>query len=260
MRLSYVVSSMIFWGRETHLSFEQECQFLKSMGFGIELLPNLKGHYDCRYNRKNWPRLTQATSGMTVVMKSRNDNPNMDEWLEQIHCASLLKANIVTEMENLTNLDDKFIAEILNSADENNVKISVDTGCINTVRELLDKYQNLNCCFDTGFVNTHNEVNFNETVDRLADRIIQVHLTDNYGDSNDLLPPGLAGGIERQQWLYLKDVLTKQDHDVVASLQMAPTMPAVMMRQACEFLFDELGWPQKPKMLPNRPKLTYNQI
>ncbi len=258
MRLNYVVSSMIFWGRETHLSLEQECQFLKSTGFGIELLPNLKRHYDCRYDKKNWPRLVQATAGMIVVMKGRTDNPSMDEWLEQIHCARLLRANIVVELEGLTGCDDKFITEILNNADENNVKISVETGCINMVQSLLDKYSNLNCCFDTGFVNTHREIGFNEAVDRLADKIIQVHLTDNYGDNNDFMPPGLAGGIGREQWLYLKDVLTKKDRDIVASLKMAPTMPAVMMKQACGFLFDELGWPQKPQMSQHQTKFTYN--
>ena len=51
MRISYVVSTMVFWWRENHLSLEQECEFLKSLGFGVELWPNIKGQNECRYER-----------------------------------------------------------------------------------------------------------------------------------------------------------------------------------------------------------------
>ena len=33
---------MIFWWRENRLTFEQDCQLLKSMGFGVELWPEYK--------------------------------------------------------------------------------------------------------------------------------------------------------------------------------------------------------------------------
>ena len=33
MKIRYVVSSMLFWFRENHLSFEQECEFLRNQGF-----------------------------------------------------------------------------------------------------------------------------------------------------------------------------------------------------------------------------------
>jgi hypothetical protein len=46
MQIRYVVSTMIFWGREHPLSFEQECQYLESLGFGIELWPHIKGHHE----------------------------------------------------------------------------------------------------------------------------------------------------------------------------------------------------------------------
>ena len=101
MRIKYVVSTMIFWGREHPLSFEQECQFLASLGFGIELLPNIKGQHECRYDRRNWSRLTAATEGMQVVMRSRDDRPNLEQWAEQIECAKLLGANIVASLMSL---------------------------------------------------------------------------------------------------------------------------------------------------------------
>ena len=57
MQISYVVSTMLFWGRENPLSFEQECEYLKSMGFGIELWPTLRDQTECRYERRNWDRI-----------------------------------------------------------------------------------------------------------------------------------------------------------------------------------------------------------
>ena len=72
MRIRYVVSTMVFWGREHPLSFEQECQFLKSLGFGIELWPTIKGQSDCRYQKRNWTRLISATKDMLVAMRSRS--------------------------------------------------------------------------------------------------------------------------------------------------------------------------------------------
>ena len=84
MRIRYVISTMVFWWREHPLSFEQECEYLRGLGFGIELWPNLRGQNECRYERRNWPRLKAATEGMLVSMRSRTDNPNLEQWAEQI--------------------------------------------------------------------------------------------------------------------------------------------------------------------------------
>jgi len=101
MQIRYVVSTMLFWWRENPISFEQECQFLKSLGFGVELWPTTKGQSECRYERCNWPRLAAATEGMLVSMRSRDDNPTLEQWNEQIECARMLGANIVTDLQSL---------------------------------------------------------------------------------------------------------------------------------------------------------------
>ena len=101
MQIRYAVSTMVFWGREHPLSFEQECQFLRALGFGIELWPNIKGQSDCRYQRRNWNRLASATNDMLVAMRSRGDSPTLEQWQEQIECAKLLGANILTDLQNM---------------------------------------------------------------------------------------------------------------------------------------------------------------
>ena len=127
MDIRYVVSTMIFWGREHHHSFEQECQYLKSLGFGVELWPNIKGHEECRYERRNWPRLTAGTQDMLVSKRSRSDKPTLDQWNEQIECAKLLNANIVTNLRSLGIPDGTepngtgFAAEIVKFAEQSNV-------------------------------------------------------------------------------------------------------------------------------------------
>jgi len=95
-------------------------------------------------------------------------------------------------------------------------------------------------------------------VDGLAPRVAHLHLTDNYGQMDDHEPPGLRGGISRKNWDYLLNALGKYDNDVVGSLEMCPCMPAVMIRQASEFLFGDLKWPNEPQRQPGYATVAYN--
>lgn len=263
MQIRYAVSTMVFWGRENNLSFEQECQFLKSQGFGVELWPNIKGQDECRYDRRNWSRLVEATSGMLVAMRSRNDIPTLEQWNEQIECAKLLGANIVSDLRSFgipngsianggnassskTNGWD-FAAEVAKLAELNKVRLCLETGRLSILKEVGEKFKSVLYCLDIGYANLDPEFTFNQYVDELADRTAHLHLTDNYGQADDHEPPGLRGGVPRENWDYLLNTLAKQDNDIIGSFEMCPCMPAVMIRQGCEFLFDELNWPSRPQ-------------
>lgn len=266
MRIKYVVSTMIFWGREHPLSFEQECLFLASQGFGVELLPNLKGQNECRYDRRNWPRLTAATEGMQVTMRSRNDNPGLEQWREQIECAKLLNANIVTDLNCMGIAAERelngsgFADEVVGLAEKNDVKLCLETGSLPMLQAAGERFESLWYCLDTGYAQLDSEHPFKEYVDELAPRTAHLHLTDNYGQVDDHEPPGLQGGTPREDWDYLLDVLGKYDNDVVGSLEMCPCMPAVMIRQASEFMFDALKWPNRPVKQPGYADVNYNPL
>jgi len=267
MRIKYVVSTMLFWWRENHLSLEPECQFLKSLGLGVELWPNIKGQRECRYERQNWPRLAAATEGMLVSMRSRNDDPTLEQWAEQIECAKLLDANIVTDLQSFgipesIEVDGyDFSKEIVKIAEENNVKLCLETGNLAKLKKLGDKFGSaVRYCFDVGYVNLDPEFTFTEYVDQLGGRIAHLHLTDNYGHTDDHEPPGLRGGISRRNWDYLLDALSRYDNDIIGSFEMCPCMPDVMIRQASEFLFDEQKWPNRPQKQPDFVSATYNPV
>lgn len=276
MQIRYAVSTMLFWGREHPLSFEQECQFLKSLGFGIELWPNIKGQSDCRYQRRNWTRLAAATAGMLVAMRSRTDNPTLEHWREQIECAKLLGANIVTELQNMGIPDvpqlnscgllaqagsrGDFAAEVVKMAEEHDVKLCLETGRLPVLKKVGEKFESIRYCLDIGHVNLDGEYSFREYVDDLAPRVSHLHLTDNYGQTDDHEPPGLHGGISRENWDYLLKVLGKYDNDIVGSFEMCPCMPDVMIRQASEFLFDVLKWPNRPQKQPSYADVGYNPM
>jgi sugar phosphate isomerase/epimerase len=257
---------MVFWWREHPLSLEQECQFLKSLGFGVELWPNIKGQNECRYQRRNWSRLAAATDDMLVAMRSRNDQPTLEQWAEQIECAKLLKANIVTELQSLRISTDQqlngceFAAEVVKMAETNDVKLCVETGQLPILKELGKKFESLCYCLDTGHANLDPQFKFRQFVDELAPRIAHLHLTDNYGQIDDHEPPGLSGGIPRENWDYLLSVLSKFDGDVVGSFEMCPCMPGVMIRQASEFIFKELKWPNPPEKKPDFTDHNYNPL
>ncbi len=252
MQIKYVVSTMVFWGREHHLSFEQECQYLKSLGFGIELWPTIKGHEECRYQRRNWPRLTAATQGMLVSLRSRTDKPTLDQWNEQLECARLLDAHVVTDLDSMGVLKGGkpngtgFGDEVVKLADEHGVKLCVETGRLPVIRQIGERYPSLWYCLDTGYANLDTDNTFKQYVDELAPRVAHLHLTDNYGQMDDHEPPGLQGGIERSNWDYLLESLDRHDNEIIGSFEMCPCAPSVLIRQASEFLFDKLQWPNRP--------------
>jgi len=266
MRINYVISTMVFWWREHPLSFEQECQFLKSLGFGVELWPTIKGQNECRYEKRNWSRLIAATNDMAVSMRSRNDQPTLQQWAEQIECAKLLKANIVTELQSLgINPNQKFngcefASEVIKLAEANNVKLSIETGPLSLLKEIGEKFESIYYCLDTGYANLDPQFTFRQFVDDLAPRVAHLHLTDNYGQIDDHEPPGLNGGIPRENWDYLLEGLNKYDYDVIGSFEMCPCMPGVMIRQASEFVFDVLNWPNRPEKQSDYTDLNYNPI
>ncbi len=253
MQIRYVVSTMVFWGREHPLSFEQECQLLKSLGFGIELLPNIKNQYECRYERRNWDRLYEATRDMLVSMRSRSDKPSFDQWTEQIECARMLGANIITDLSALRIPENErvngcdFAAGVVRVAQDNNVKICIETGRLPVIRQLGERFDSIGYCLDIGYANLDTEFSFREYVDQLVDRVVHLHLTDNYGRIDDHVVPGIKGGINRLDWDYLLNALDKTGNEVIGSLEMCPCVPTVMIRQATEFLFDELKWPNRPQ-------------
>lgn len=264
MRIRYVVSTMLFWGQEHYLSFEQECEFLKSWGFGVELWPHIKGQSDCRYEKRNWSRLAEATEGMLVSMRSRNDAPTLEKWEEQIECAKLLGANIVADLKSLSipndpGPDDYSLAEeVVNLAEQNNVKLSLETGGLSTIRQVGERFESLCYCLDIGFANLDPEFTFKQYVDELGERVAHLHLSDNYGLADDHEPPGVRGGIARKSWECLLEVLNKCDNDIIGSFEMCPPMPPVMLRQASDFLFNVLKWPNRPQKQPGYSDVIYN--
>jgi len=257
---------MVFWGREHNLSFEQECQFLASLGFGVELLPSIKGQNECRYDRRNWFRLSAATEGMQVVMRSRDDDPTLEQWAEQIECAEMLGASIVTDAKSMgipvgqPFNGSGFADDVVGLAESHEVKLCLETGRLPLLKAAGERFRSLWYCLDTGHAHLDSEHTFRQYVDELAPRTAHLHLTDNYGQIDDHEPPGLKGGMPREDWDYLLTALGKYNNDVIGSLEMCPCMPAAMIRRASEFLFDTMKWPNRPSKRPGYAGANYNPI
>jgi sugar phosphate isomerase/epimerase len=252
MRIKYVVSTMVFWGRQSRLSLEQECDMLRSMGFGVELWPNNGGLDECSYDRRNWPRLVSATEGMTVSMRSRNDNPTIEQWEEQIGCAKLLKANIIADLQSLRiqgrSADDgNFISDVIGIAEHEEVKLCIETGPLDVLKEIGDRFDSLWYCLDTGIAGGHDQQTFRNYVDALAARTAHLHLAESFNGFDSHRPLGCQCGIARQDWAYLLETLTKYNNDIIGSLEMTPCTPVEMIHRSSHFLFDVLNWPGQPK-------------
>jgi sugar phosphate isomerase/epimerase len=254
MKISYVVSAMAFWGRQSRLSLEAECELLRTLGLGVELGPNMGGLEECRYAKRDWSRLEAATEGMLVAMRSRNDNPNIEQWVEQIGCAKMLKANIIADLKSLhingkNTGDGDFIAEVVGIAKDEGVKLCIETGPLDTLRDIGERFESVSYCLDTGFAGCDDKHKFDEYVDTLVKRTAHLHIADHNGSVEDHRPLGCAGGINSRDLDYLLDSLKKNESDVVASLEMTPCSPIEMIKRSSHFLFDILGWPDQPSKL-----------
>jgi sugar phosphate isomerase/epimerase len=203
---------------------------------------------------------------MEVVMRSRNNGPTLEQWNEQIECAKLLNASIVTNLKNIGIPDSPqlngcgFAPEVIKLAEQNNVKLCLETGRLPVLKEAGKKFESIWYCLDTGHANLDSEHPFKQYVDDLAPKVAHLHLTDNYGHMDDHEPPGLQGGMPREEWDYLLNVLSKYDNDIIGSFEMCPCMPGVMIRQASEFLFDALKWPNRPQKQPGYTEASYNPM
>jgi sugar phosphate isomerase/epimerase len=276
---------MIFWGREHSLSLESECELLKSLGFGIELWPNIKGRHECRYEKRNWHRLAAATEGMLVVMRSRQDGPTLAQWKEQIDCAEFLDANIVADLKSIGIPNEPelngcdFADEVIRLAAEKEVTLCLEAGPLATLKEVGKRFDSIRYCLDTSHAYKNGESSFKQYVDDLGPGVIHLHLNDHFNgyskldtqyqslDARENRGTGIenpqsrfgndayqglcrfwcGGGIPLEEWEYLLENLKKYDNDIVGSIEMSPCQPAVMIRQASEFLFDTLKWPNQPE-------------
>ena len=252
MKIEYLVSSMIFTHREDPLSLESQCRFLRSRGLGIELRPNVTDLGGCRFSPKYRRRLKKAAAGMTVSLQARSDKPTLEKWLEQIECAKDLNASIVADIHSLgltaeAELDDCDLArQAVAMTIRRSVKLFVETGPLDIMLELAERFPSISYCLDTGYINADQKHDFTEYVDKLGPRTGYLHLSDNYGDADDNVSPGLTSGISRQSWDYLLAELDSRDRHIIASFEMAPPSPQVMLAQACDFMFNDLNWPNRP--------------
>lgn len=257
---------MVFWWRENHLSFEQECEYLRNIGYGVEIWPTMRGHLECRFAKRNWPRLKEATHDMLVSLHSRDDGPTLADWDEQLQCAKMLNAPMVTDLaslcvsEELAMADWGFVKDVVHLAETYGVILCVENGDLDTLLKLGDKFDSVRYCFDTGHAYLNDKRTFKDYVDRLVERTTYLHLTDNYGQIDDHEPPGVRGGIDKENWDYLLTHLLRYDQPIIAALQMIPTMPGTMIRQGGKFLFDVMGWPNRPVPKPGHDETSYRPM
>jgi hypothetical protein len=206
---------------------------------------------------------------MLVSMRSQittNGGLSLEKWQLQLECAKMLKANIITDLRSLGIIPEKHTngstnpSEIIEMANQLGVTICVETGPLEDILRAGDKFDSIRFCLDTGFANLDRKYRFRNYIDKLSDRIVHLHLTDNYGQMDDHLPPGVKGGISKDDWQYLLEKLKDHNNYIIGSLEMYPCMPAVMLRQAKEFLFDELEWPNRPHTKLDDTFVAYTPI
>ena len=128
---------------------------------------------------------------MTVVLHSRDDGPTLDEWDEQLRCAQMLDARVVTNLHSLCVSDKLGVADwdftesVIKRAEQYGVQLCVENGHPDVLLELGEKFETVRYCFDTGHARLSENHTFRQIVDVLSPKTTYLHLTDNYGRIHD---------------------------------------------------------------------------
>jgi sugar phosphate isomerase/epimerase len=248
---------------------------------------------------------------MLVAMRSRHDSPTLEQWSEQIECAKLLDAHIVTDLRSMGIPDEPelngcdFAANVVKCAEDKGITLCLDTGSASGTRilkEVSKRFESVRYCLDTSHASSNGSVfgGFKSYVDELGSKVAHLHLSDNFAgystvrrapskdasrcsreipdtrfpsiESESFGFPGgtsayqglcrfwCGGGMPREDWDYLLESLSQCNNDIVGSIEMSPCMPSVMIRQASEFLFDILKWPNRPEVESDHADVEYHPM
>jgi len=75
--------------------------------------------------------------------------------------------------------------EVVEMADRYGVKLCLETGPLERLKQVGRRFDSVRYCLDTGYAHLDPEHSFKQYVDELAERVAHLHLTDNYGQQDD---------------------------------------------------------------------------
>ncbi len=266
MQIKYVVPQMVFQWPEDNISFSQKCEFVKSLGFGVELWANIRGQAVCRYAGRNWDELAAATENMPVLLHSRTDSPTIEQWKEQIECAKLLGADIVTDMKNFGIVDvsdfkcNDFSSQIVKLAEASQIKLCVEADDLSLAKAIKHKFESVWFSFNVCRAYTDAIFTFKEYVDDLAERVAHIQPWTCDEEMQTQKQKNVFYRAFNENRKYLLNCLEKYQNEVFVSLHLCPSILALSKAQVIGAVRYSHNLPNLPQEQPLWAAVVYNAV
>ena len=236
---------------------------IRKIGFGIELFLNWPAESTI-YHRDNWPTIKKHCGnpkGLSLhsgVVQSFSEEAIREEidlcrYLEAdllvLHPRSLGVEEGTLDLHPSAQLGDadfRRIIDIVKHARDRGVVLALENGTLEVLQQIRDHVKvelgtnNFRICIDTGHANLHREQDASyllRLIEEFRNELIQVHLSDNLGKSDEHNLPG-KGNIE---WPEVIAALKTMDFKGPVVFELRTPDPPKSAKTARTFVLDLYG-------------------
>ena len=226
------------YGSEAKL--EQALREVVEDGFGVELWLAWSADPEA-VNETRWDEIRRMLEGVEGSLHTGLGRCDQDLFRKEVDMAAFLGANLLVTHESTLGLrsgdqsaGNECCRDVLDYARSRNVRVALENGTFETLDKALGMVEDLGICLDIGHANIDAR-GVGQFLERFGSAICHVHLSDNYGQTDDHLVPG-DGYISMEDWRSLLKTLRSAGFSGTSVLELNTTEPRTSAKRAREFL------------------------
>jgi len=226
------------YGSEAKL--EQAIREIVEDGFGVELWLSWTADPEA-VHETHWDDIRGALEGADVTLHTGLGRCDEELFRREVDMAVFLGADLIVTHEStlgLRSADEPAVSgccrDILDYARSREVRVALENGTFETLEKALALVEDLGICLDIGHANI-DERGVGQFLERFGAAICHVHLSDNYGQTDNHLVPG-DGYISMKDWRALLKTLHRAGFSGTAVLELNTAEPRKSAKRAREFL------------------------
>jgi len=237
------------YGSEAKL--EQAIREIVEDGFGVELWLAWTADPGA-LSETRWDEIRRMLDGVKVSLHTGLGRCDEELFRKEVDMAAFLGADLLVTHESTLGLrtgdqsaGSGCCREVLDYARARNVRVALENGTFETLEKALASVDDLGICLDIGHANI-DEGGVDRFLNRFGAAICHVHLSDNYGQTDNHLVPG-DGYISMEDWRNLFKMLGSGDFSGTAVLELNTSEPRKGAKRAREFLDYTVRSMKKPR-------------
>jgi len=219
---------------------EQAIREIVEDGFGVELWLSWTADPEA-VHEKHWDDIRQMLEGVRLSLHTGLGRCDEDLFRKEVDMAAFLGADLLVTHESTLGLrsgdesaENRCCRNVLEYARSRDVLVVLENGTFETLEGALALVEDLGICLDIGHANIDAR-GVDQFLERFCRAIRHVHLSDNYGQTDDHLVPG-DGYISMEDWRSLFGTLRQVGYSGTFVLELNTAEPRRSAKKAREFL------------------------